>query len=432
MKKILAILLASVVTAGTFAFVGCGEKPSGDNTYNSDNPRPTMPTDKDMQTVENENIGNELSAYYNKLKENGYGKYMAYSFSDESATYSSTFEEKDGSTLLGTQVSASLTSKSRREESDAYCGIKGENSVSAAFTYRYDKKREQSVDSPNVKLSYLNETVNEKVKKTGIQKNTQLYGYASGEAEENGESEKFDRQLIYYGDNTDWESVANNIPCIYAVSDSFFGLTAYGNAARHIDNAIQYAATERKQYLFDDPELAEIGELNVKEFELTAKKSDGKFFVSAKYTVDLLPNEFSKTTSTAINEYSILIDLSSPASVSDLPCDGINMNNLSLSSAAANIAYPDVTSEQLTNAVKEGKKLTVNVVGGGDAAELTVYGVKGRSDIFEITDGKIVLDCAGIKDYIDQINGGASFKIKFCISFYYKGSDVTGNIYIDY
>lgn len=410
MKKFIAVLLASAVSVCAFAFVGCGDKNTDEN-FNSDNPKPTMPTDKDMQSVSAENILQEMSSCYKQLVSNGCGQYKAY------ASYEMNYKNDK---YIGNTVS---------RDSEAYGGIKDGENTTAAFTHISTRGGEDKTVEGVVEYNKLNRSVS-----TGIQKNSQLYRFFANRSED----ENSPVGLSYYEDNAAWEQVYDNkIPCL-VVSSEYGFTSAYSRAANWIEGAVEYAKENIIYSLYEDVEIGEASQVTVESFELVAKKSDKKFFASAKYTLNYQPTELYHNTAKSVSEYSVLIDYNAPKSVSTLPSSGIDINNLSLPVLADNALYLDVTSEQLTNAVKDGKQLTVNVAGNGNVSNFGACGIGGMYDTLPVTDGQVTLDCAKLKadieKYDKQYESMGISKFYYRLTYYYNYDNVvfSGKVYINY
>lgn len=395
MKKLLIFLLSSAVLVGSFGFFGCDKGADEVNDYTSENPKPSLPADKDMQNVSAENVLKELTEYSGRLLKNGAGKYMAYSL------YDIRYHYDDGDyTLL-------------REESDVYSGMADGGERTGAFTYRNNRRND---DEYSKKVT------------AGIHKNSSLFRFAS---EETDKTEKTDFALEYFEDNSLWlKPDEYKIPSVYAVNLKT-RVTAADRVKNRLNSAVLYETEKREHYLFEDVEIGEAATVDIKSFELVAKKSDKKFYASAKYTIEYLPSELIKNKATAVSEYSFLIDLEAPEDVSALPGGGVDIATLSLENLSEKICYPDISSAQLSQAVREGKDKTVEIAGGGDISKFSMYGTHGMFDVISVTDRKAVIDCAEIKAELDA-TAELPVNLTFNLTFYYLGDlEFEGKIFIN-
>lgn len=445
MKKFLAILLASAVSIGTFAFLGCGgNTPTGDGG-DSGISKPVMPTDSDMQTVEEKNIYDEAFAFYSKLKESQCGKFSAYYLTSENTVSNGEQREADGQEWLDKTEKATYTEKSILELSDNYASINNNGFVTGVVTNHRNRITENKVDSKNPNLAYLNKNLREERVNTSIQKGSQLYNFYARETNDNGKISKTDRYLNNY---VDVAGIINkvfpaDIPCLEVMEkiDMYNALAIHSVLGLCCNNVYFYLETNDELNLlnltYDELDVCISKEL--KNFEYFAKANENKFYASLKFTVELtLVND---TTKTYERECAVLIDLSEPNAVTELPSNGINVENLGLNTIEDKIVYPDVSTEQLTNAVKDGKEITVNVAGDGSMEKLVITCVNG--DPLLVSDGEATLNCARIKEYLDEmreIYEEVGVPIKFFsifeFTYYYDENDMekklVGRIYIDY
>ena len=378
MKKLLIFLLSSAVLVGSFGFFGCDKGADEVNDYTSENPKPSLPADKDMQNVSAENVLKELTEYSGRLLKNGAGKYMAYSLYDIRYHYDD-----------------------------------GDYTLLSAFTYRNNRRND---DEYSKKVT------------AGIHKNSSLFRFAS---EETDKTEKTDFALEYFEDNSLWlKPDEYKIPSVYAVNLKT-RVTAADRVKNRLNSAVLYETEKREHYLFEDVEIGEAATVDIKSFELVAKKSDKKFYASAKYTIEYLPSELIKNKATAVSEYSFLIDLEAPEDVSALPGGGVDIATLSLENLSEKICYPDISSAQLSQAVREGKDKTVEIAGGGDISKFSMYGTHGMFDVISVTDRKAVIDCAEIKAELDA-TAELPVNLTFNLTFYYLGDlEFEGKIFIN-
>lgn len=401
MKKLLAILLASAVSVGTFAFVGCGDNSSAPD--NSQITKPTAPTDSNMQTVSGENFYNECVSYYKQLTEKEFGSYQAYSLTEMVSSGKDVFD--------GENEKVKYTAKTVDERSDVYSGIKENNSKKAAVTHHETMTYDKHIDSTNPNLASLNMKQESKSVLTGIQKDAQLYGFMTydlfyNEGEE-VENVKVDRHLRFYEDCVAVKkTMRENIPCVYALDRT---ADVEGLAIKEVLDYFyfvgQYEASGSVEWLIDqklvDPEIVAVAEkVQVKNFELTSKKNDEKFFANAKYTVELTISQTDNATTIINGEYSALINLSKP-SAKELPSNGINIDKLSLSSAASNMPYLDLTSKQLTTSVEQGNGVSLEIAGNGDKENFDVRFSYNNS--CPVSNGWVSINCEDIRSYIDEI-----------------------------
>lgn len=408
MKKLLTIILAFAVSIGAFAFVGCGNKEEKENNF-SDNSKPVMPTDKDMQTVATENIMQEIGKHYKQLALSGYGRYKAY------ASYEMNYKNNKNS---GSSVN---------QDSETYGGIKNGGNSTAAYAFISVGDRQYKTAEGVVENNDYSEVVH-----TCIHKDTQFFRFAAHKSKD----EIIPLSILSYEDNAAWEKVYSaDIPCV-AIGSSYV-YTVYSKAINRIGKAVEYATQNTIYSLYEDVEWGETCQTTVESFELVAKKSDKKFFASAKYILDYQPTDFNYNTAKSVSEYSILIDYDAPKSASELPSSGVDINGLSLSAVAGSALYLDVTSRQLTDVVKEGKEISVDVVGNGNVSNFSAYGVHGN-DKLTVSDGKIIIDGEKLKakiEYEKSYNEIVNEFIIYCYigyNYYYDNVTFSGKIYIDY
>ena len=425
MKKLLAVTLASLVSIGTVAFVGCGGS-DGDNGASG---KPSMPSDKNMVSVDREDIGEEFAEYLDKLGENGYGQYQAYA--------------RSHSVLIDKFGTITETKEAIHEVTEDYKSIVKDGVVTAALTNTVNANNKAESDREDDLADESNYDYTSKFKCTAIQKGESVYGFETSNFDIRSGKVENDRYLAYYGENFSWLEYSErdyNIPCVNSVNKVYY---KYDMGARIISAANRFLGASLYE---SDPFNYPLGNYSpwlnadaVKSFDFSAKKNDKKIYVSLKYSIEYTTDDYGmETTSKEDAEYVVLIDLSAPASVADLPSDGIDIDNLSLGTAT-DAAYPALTSEQLTEAIKEGKEITVDIAGNGDVSKLSF---KDRN--CTVADGKVTIDCAGIKSDIESVKEffemmGSSVPVEaiigcLTVSFTYdlgNNTQLDGSIYAD-
>lgn len=359
--------------------------------------KPTMPDDGDMQTVSVENAVEEFDAFYKKLKENGYGSYQAYAY-----RYQDSYSKVDLYDGKIKYVGATVKSAQLINSAEVYEGINENGTMIAAITASSDIIGKSRSNAKSSNLSHLNRDTHDNSVKTGIQKGPQLYGFIEKDLDDGFDKYKFDRQIGFYQDSPDWNKPhTGEIPCSYAMNyGADYDRLAIDEVGTRLNMVKNYSEDGQVNYLAL-PDLVDAAEYSceVKNFSFSAKKIETKFFASVKYTMEYTGISSDKNM-TVNHEYAILFDLNSPSSVKSLPSNGIDIEGLSLNKMSDRIIYPDVTSEQLAQAVEEGKDLTVNIVGGGDLDNLILTDYRGKN--LKITDGKVTVKGAEIKAAMDE------------------------------
>ena len=407
MKKFLAVTLASLIAATTFTFVGCGKKnddnSGGDNSGTSGTfNKPAMPTDKNMESVEQEDIYDEAYVYYNQIVANGYGQFQTYGKRDENSSgrYDN-YPQMDGGEIIGS-VAVDFAMRKFHEGADVYGGIKNGNSMVAAYTYELNGIDKSGVVSTDPTLTYANRNDEYARKTTGIQKDSSIYTFSAIEGESTGEKYKHDRSLRTYEENDYSLNGGKYIDCLRG--PEYIGGSMYWSALDSFRKVKDYLNYKDDKLILDFSDyefietIARFYDVKVKSFSFSAKKNDEKFYASLKYSYKCTEKE-GDTIITVESENIVLLDLSAPKSVSNLPSDGIDINNLSLQTAAKDMLYPVITPEQLTQAINEGKELTVDIAGNGNINNLQLH----PEGLISVVDGKAKIDGAAIKTHLIEL-----------------------------
>ena len=436
MKKFLAVALASLVAAGTFAFVGCGD--SSDNGSGSFG-KPGAPSDKNMTSVKQEDIYEVAHAYYSQIRESKHGQFQTYAFRDKKSEVDREFKERVDGEFTDTVVEGKYRSQDKYESSTAFGGMKDNGVEKGAYTCYNYSAHISGADGNNPNLEDYSDLYISDTKHTGIQNGSHIYCFVTPSIEDKGGSLKEERYLSQYTDNLNIDKQEYTIPCIQ-ITELYDH--AYWTPLSAFETAIRYNETKDIRYLLnsDDFELADqitmLYDVKVKNFSFSAKKNDKKCYASLKYYIECTSKSDDNGKITIDCEYVTLFDLSSPKA-SDLPTDGIDLSSLSLSSTVGDAACPNLTGEQITQAVKEGKDITVDIIGRGDKEKLTVYWLDSLN-ILPIVDGKVTFNGAEIKEQIDEMKPfyeSMGLDISFSIVFAYGENNTfkfMGFIYIDY
>lgn len=428
MKKRIASILAAVllVTSCTASLAACGGNNEDKATLTHET-KVTMPTDGDMQTVAVADVSNELNTFRQALYDSENGKYQIYSLSKQEEKQTGKFGELDeNGEFLGTYDMATNTVTSMSEIATSYCGINDATNPSGALTTCIYYLNQSSTDNTNPNLSHLNYSLLSDYRFTAIQKNSEMFLFNQLKHKDySGLEAETPQTLIKYSDDSNkYPNETINLPLEEAIFDynyeSVYTLTrgCYG-----VSKSAGYLMNNNEKYeLFAPEEYWDYKDFEINDFDLTVKKSQTKLYATTKYTIKFIPytaedgyNYYSTKEGKIDVEYTVLIDLGTPSSLNTLSTHGIDVADLKLSNAAKDFAYLDITSQELTQAVEEGRTITVDVLGNGDVSKFKVLDLDYQE--IPVVDGKVTIDGAALKELItDYYNWNKYFYLEYYFS----------------